>query len=79
MVHPTHSLADMDRPAQFNFALLRIFQEFGYSTAAQSRLTQIRDGLAERAWFPVPVRARCTLTAEGAMYPMTGPPTSRGW
>jgi hypothetical protein len=79
MVYPTHSLADMDRPAQFNFALLRIFQEFGYSTAAQSRLTQIRDGLAERAWFPVPVRARCTLTAEGAMYPMTGPPTSRGW
>ena len=79
MVNPTRALAAMDRPAQFNQVLTQIFQEFGYSDAARSRLGQIVSGLAERAWYPVPVRARCTLTAEGAMYPMTGPPTSRGW
>ena len=79
MVYPTRALAGMDRPAQFNLAMLRIFQEFGYSSAAQSRLGQIVSGLVERQWYPVPIRARCTLTAEGAMYPMAGPPTSRGW
>ncbi len=79
MVHPTRTLADMDRPAEFNQVLDSIFQEFGYSDASRSRLGLIVDGLAERAWFPVPVRARCTLTTEGAMYPLTGPPTSRGW
>jgi hypothetical protein len=79
MVHPTRALAPMDRVAQFNLALLRIFQTFGYSAAAQARQGQIASGLAARAWYPVPVRARCTLTTEGAMYPMTGPPTSRGW
>jgi hypothetical protein len=79
MVHPTRRLADFDRVNQFNFTLQRIFQEFGYSAATQSKLNDIRDALVERAWFPVPVRARCTLTTEGAMYPLTGPPTSRGW
>lgn len=79
MVHPTRRLADFDRVNQFNITLRRIFQEFGYSGVTQSRLDDIRDALVERAWFPVPVRARCTLTTEGAMYPLTGPPTSRGW
>ncbi len=55
----------------------RIFQEFGYSGAADAGT--IAQGLADLAWFPVPIRARCTLTTEGAMYPMVGPPTSRGW
>jgi hypothetical protein len=79
MVYPTRALADMDRPAWFSVALFRIFNAFGYSAAAHSRLDLIAAGLAERAWYPVPVRARCTLTAEGAMYPLTGPPGNRGW
>ena len=79
MVHPTRALARMDRPAQFTLALGRMFNEFGYAEASEDRVGLIVTGLAERAWFPVPVRARCTLTAEGAMYPMTGPPASRGW
>jgi len=78
MVHPTHALAPMaGRAGHFTFVLNRIFQEFGYSGAANPGA--IANGLAARAWFPVPIRARCTLTTEGAMYPMTGPPTSRGW
>jgi hypothetical protein len=78
MVHPTRSLAPMDgRLGLFSFMLGRIFQEFGYSGAADAGT--IAQGLADLAWFPVPIRARCTLTTEGAMYPMAGPPTSRGW
>ena len=77
MVHPTRPLASLDRNLQFGMALNRIFDEFGYSAAVPT--VTIVNSLADRAWFPVPVRARCTLTTEGAMYPLTGPPTSRGW
>lgn len=80
MVHPTHRLAPMEgRLGLFTFVLSRIFQEFGYAPAALANVGTIAGGFADRAWFPVPVRARCTLTTEGAMYPMTGPPTLRGW
>lgn len=79
MVHPTRALAPMEgRLGLFTFVLRRIFQEFGNS-AAFGNVGTIAGGFADRAWFPVPIRARCTLTTEGAMYPMTGPPTSRGW
>ena len=80
MVHPTHALAPMEgRLALFTFVLRRIFQEFGYSPQVEAQAPMIAGGFADRAWFPVPVRARCTLTTEGAMYPLTGPPTNRGW
>jgi hypothetical protein len=79
MVHPKRALAPLNRNAQFALALNRIFLEFGFSRAARTHVGMIADGLAERAWFPVPVRARCTLTTEGAMYPMDGPPTTPGW
>ena len=78
MVHPTNALAPMEgRLGLFTTVLNQIFLEFGYSGGVDR--SSIAGGLAERAWFPVPIRARCTLTAEGAMYPMSGPPTSRGW
>lgn len=79
MVYPTRLLAPMDRGTLFRLALDRIFEQFGFSGAAVDRLGMIADGLADRAWFPIPVRARCTLTTEGAMFPMGGPPTQRGW
>jgi hypothetical protein len=79
MVYPTRPLAPMDRRTLFRLALIRIFEEFGFSEAAMDRVGAIADGLADRAWFPIPVRARCTLTTEGAMFPMVGPPTQRGW
>ena len=79
MVRPTRVLAPLDRNARFILALSRIFEEFGYSAAARSRLGDIAAGLADRGWYPLPVRARCTLTTEGAMYPQSGPPMSRGW
>jgi hypothetical protein len=79
MVHPTRRVVSMgDRIIQFTFALNRIFDEFGYSSDAVAPIT-IAAGMADRAWYPVPIRARCTLTTEGAMYPLAGPPTSRGW
>ena len=78
MVHPTRRLVSLgDTITQFIFALGKMFNEFGYSDAVDP--IPIAVGMANRAWYPVPVRARCTLTTEGAMYPLTGPPTSRGW
>jgi hypothetical protein len=79
MIHPTQGLPDINRPSQFGLLLMRSFQAFDYSAGAWTRIGDLVDGFASRAWYPVPIRARCTLTTEGAMYPMTGPPTSRGW
>jgi hypothetical protein len=80
MVHPTHTLAPMSGLlGSISDVLDGIFTEFGYSDAALSNVGTIAGGFEERAWFPVPIRARCTLTTEGAMYPLTGPPTNRGW
>lgn len=79
MVTPTRPLVPIDRYTEFNQAVGRMFDEFGYSGASVAALGTITDGLAARAWFPVPVRARCTLTVEGSMYPIGGPPSSRGW
>jgi hypothetical protein len=79
MVLPTRLLPYTDWSAQFDAAITAIFQAFGYSSEAESEVSNIADRLAARAWFPVPVRARCTLTVEGAVYPLTGPPTRRGW
>ena len=80
MIYPLRTLADMDRAGQFRIVLGSIFDEFGYlSVRSENRLDTIADGLAARGWYPLPIRARCTLTAEGAMYPLTGPPPSRGW
>ncbi len=79
MVYPTRPLAGMDRINQFWAVLNSIFNTFGYSEASKEQLLTIAEGLAARGWYPVPVRARCTLTTEGAMYPLVGPPTSRGW
>ncbi len=79
MVHPTRALAPIDRRGEFTRVLTAVFDAFGYSDASHARTGAIADIMADRAWFPIPVRARCTLTVEGAMYPLTGPPTSRGW
>ncbi len=84
MVYPRRVLPLINRPARFGLLLLRSFQEFGYSgqTAAGGSwgaLGAILDGFASRAWYPIPIRARCTLTTEGSMYLMGGPPGSRGW
>jgi hypothetical protein len=79
MVHPTRALAPMDEATQFALLLLRSFQTFGYSAGSQARIGEILTGFASRAWYPVPIRARCTLTTEGAMYLMGGAPGVRGW
>jgi hypothetical protein len=79
MVYPTRLLARIDRNVQFRLFLMRVFQEFGYSSAAVTNVGLIADGLADRGWFPLPVRARCTLTTEGAMFRMSGPPGARAW
>ena len=80
MVHPTHTLAPMSGLlGSITAALSAIFGEFGYSAAALANVGTIAGGFADRAWFPVPVRARCTLTTEGSMYRMTSSPMTRGW
>jgi hypothetical protein len=77
MVTPTRTLVGFDRSSRFRDVLIPILNEFGYSTAVAA--STIADGMADRAWYPVPIRARCTLTTEGAMYPLAGPPSRRGW
>jgi hypothetical protein len=79
MVTPTRVLPRPNWGALFNLAMNRISQEFGYPAVAGWATGTIADGLAARSWFPIPVRARCTLTVEGSIYPLTGPPTRRGW
>jgi hypothetical protein len=79
MVTPRRALAPVDRYSRFFTDLGSMFSEFGYASAVEPVRGTISDGLAARAWFPVPVRARCTLTVEGATYPLTGPPTGRTW
>lgn len=79
MVHPTRTLAPLDEPTQFGLLLLRSFQAFGYSVFSQARIGELMNGFASRGWYPVPIRARCTLTTEGAMYLMGGIPGVRGW
>jgi hypothetical protein len=79
MVTPTRVLPNLDWGGQFAAVLPQMFQAFGHSDAAVAQTNAIAQGLASRGWFPIPVRARCTLTVEGALYPLTGPPTQRGW
>jgi hypothetical protein len=80
MVHPTHRLAPMSGLlGSITDVLNAIFGEFGYSAAALANVGTIAGGFADRAWFPVPIRARCTLTTEGSMYRMTSSPLTRGW
>jgi len=80
MVRPTHTLAPMSGLlGSITDVLTAIFDEFGYSQAAIANVGTIAGRFADRAWFPVPVRARCTLTTEGSMYRMTSPPLTRGW
>ena len=79
MVTPTRVLPRPNWGALFNLAMNRMSQEFGYPLVAGWATGTIADGLAARSWFPIPVRARCTLTVEGSIYPLTGPPAMRGW
>lgn len=41
-----------------------------YGFAEPSRTAGIADILNQRQWYPIPVRARCTLTVEGALHPL---------
>ncbi len=79
MILPTRALAPLNRQTRFLLDVDRMFRYFGYGSGSLSRVGAIVDGLASRAWFPIPVRARCTLTVEGAALPLTGPEGRRGW
>jgi hypothetical protein len=79
MVTPTRILVPIERYSEFGQAMGKMYDEFGYPLASVAEVSTISNGLADRAWFPLPVRARCTLTVEGAVSPIGGPPGSRGW
>lgn len=52
-------------------ALFHMLLEYGFSD--ESRNVNIAGALNNRAWYPLPIRARTTLTVEASVYPMIGP------
>ena len=69
MIRP---IEDLPPPADYRtnmqVAVPQMLDEYGYS--AESRLINIATVFANRAWYPLPIRARTTLTVEGSVYPM---------
>ena len=73
MIRPGRTLAPFNRATHIRETLLEIVDYFGYDADAPGRMPELAVELSSRAWYPLPVRARCTLTVEGAMYPLIGP------
>jgi len=75
MVLPTRVLPE---PGRYSFsmeeAIREMFDEFGYSVESMGRAAYLADELKKRTWYSLPIRARCTLTVEGSLYPLTGSP-----
>ncbi|MEW6441504.1 MAG: TadE family protein [bacterium] len=72
MVKPTQVLPEITS-SSMGEAIERISLEFGYAAPSLARADFLAAQLADRAWYPLPVRARCTLTVEGALNPLFGP------
>ncbi len=46
---------------------------YDFDNQAIPRMNTLRNKLADEMWFPIPIRARCTLTVEGAVSPLISP------
>ncbi len=51
-------------------AVNEIFLRFGYSGASLARILPLLGRLQAKGWYPLPIRARCTLTVAGSTGPM---------
>lgn len=71
MVYPVKALPSREAyEASIAEAVAAIFNHFEFATASRERLDELARGLQDRGWYPLPVRARCTLTVEGSPVPM---------
>ena len=46
---------------------------FNFDSGASQRMTDLAGELVARQWYPLAVRARCTLTVEGSYSPLIQP------
>ena len=75
MVLPTRVLPSPGQYASsMRQAVESVLLEFGYSDESIGRADGLVAELEDRAWYPLPIRARCTLTVEGSPYPLIGSP-----
>ena len=75
MVLPTRVLPEPGRySSSVEEAIREMFDEFGYSVESIGREGDLAVQLADRVWYPLPIRARCTLTVEGSLDLLTGSP-----
>jgi hypothetical protein len=75
MVLPTRVLPEPGRySSSMEEAIREMFDEFGYSVESIGREGDLAVQLADRVWYPLPIRARCTLTVEGSLDLLTGSP-----
>ncbi len=53
--------------------LLKLAEHYSYDDEASVRMGILAFELADRNWYPLPIRARCTLTTEGTIRPLISP------
>ena len=71
MKYPTHTVLPHDQfEPDAKMETLLQYREFGFSSVSRDEgLGQIFFN-DDRHWYPIPVRARCTLQVEGALHPL---------
>lgn len=75
MVYPVRTLPSQEAyGASILEAVAAIFSHFEFSSVSRGRQAELAQTLQERGWYPLPVRARCTLTVEGSPVPMVRSP-----
>ncbi len=74
MVDPVQRLAQAPNlQNHLKDTLDKLVQHFNYDSDASDRMTVLAFELADRSWYPLPIRARCTLTTEGTIRPLISP------
>ncbi len=66
---PTNDLPSLSRyRSSINSMVNSVMSEYDFSS--ESRSANIHNILIDRRWYPLPLRARCTLTVEGSLDPL---------
>ncbi len=74
MVGPVRRLAQpANQQVHILETLLKVTANYDYDAGASARMAIFAGELADRNWYPLPIRARCTLTTEGAIRPLISP------
>jgi len=72
MVFPTKNLVAFDRQNHTinTMEAFHSFYDYNFNYPV-GQMTQIAQEFYDNVWYPIPIRARCTLTVEGAQLPLT--------